>query len=62
MPFPLRLTTQFERACQGSNQTGGEYLQAQTDGNGNRHVILPRLNPVDCYYLYNPDDYYRLAK
>ena len=46
----------------GSKQTGGEYLQAQTDGNGNRHVILPRLNPVDCYYLYNPDDYYRLAK
>ena len=46
----------------GSKQTDAEYLQAQTDGNGNRHVILPRLNPVDCYYLYNPDGYYRLAK
>ena len=46
----------------GSKQAGGEYLQEQTDGNGNRHVILPRLNPVDCYYLYNPDDYYHLAK
>ena len=22
--------------------------------------ILPRLNPVDCYYIYNPDNYYRL--
>lgn len=21
---------------------------------------LPRLNPVDCYYLYNPDSYYRM--
>ena len=21
--------------------------------------VLPRLNPVDCYYLYNPDGYYR---
>ena len=20
---------------------------------------LPRLNPVDCYYLYDPDGYYR---
>ncbi len=20
---------------------------------------LPRLNPIDCYYLYNPDGYYR---
>jgi len=46
----------------GTKKGGGEYLQAQTDGEGHRHVILPRLNPVDCYYLYNPDDYYRLAK
>ena len=39
-----------------------EYLRAQTDAEGNRHVILPRLDPVDCYYLYNPDGYYRTAK
>ena len=23
--------------------------------------LLPRLDPVDCYYLYNPDNYYRLT-
>ena len=22
--------------------------------------VLPRLNPVDCYYLYNPDGYFRM--
>ncbi len=36
-------------------------LQESTDANGHRYVLLPRLNPVDCYYLYNPDNYYRLA-
>jgi ATP-dependent Clp protease protease subunit len=46
----------------GSKQAAGEYLQAQADADGRRHFTLPRLNPVDCYYLYNPDDYYRLAK
>jgi ATP-dependent Clp protease protease subunit len=33
----------------------------QTDANGRRYVLLPRLDPVDCYYLYNPDNFYRLA-
>jgi len=28
--------------------------QSKEDG------VLPRLNPVDCYYLYNPDSYYRM--
>jgi ATP-dependent Clp protease protease subunit len=36
-------------------------LQESADANGHRYVLLPRLNPVDCYYLYNPDNYYRLA-
>ena len=35
-------------------------LQERVDVNGRRYVLLPRLNPVDCYYLYNPDNYYRL--
>jgi ATP-dependent Clp protease protease subunit len=35
-------------------------LQERVDANGRRYVLLPRLNPVDCYYLYNPDNYYRL--
>jgi ATP-dependent Clp protease protease subunit len=36
-------------------------LQESVDATGHRYVLLPRLNPVDCYYLYNPDNYYRLA-
>jgi ATP-dependent Clp protease protease subunit len=36
-------------------------LQESVDANGHRYVLLPRLDPVDCYYLYNPDNYYRLA-
>ncbi|HEX8313126.1 MAG TPA: ATP-dependent Clp protease proteolytic subunit [Chthoniobacteraceae bacterium] len=23
-------------------------------------MVLPRLNPLDCYYLYNPDGYFRV--
>lgn len=36
-------------------------LPERVDANGQRYVLLPRLNPVDCYYLYNPDNYYRLS-
>jgi ATP-dependent Clp protease protease subunit len=36
-------------------------LEERVDANGRRFVVLPRLDPVDCYYLYNPDNYYRLA-
>jgi ATP-dependent Clp protease protease subunit len=35
-------------------------LAERTDAAGRRFVLLPRLEPVDCYYLYNPDNYYRL--
>jgi ATP-dependent Clp protease protease subunit len=36
-------------------------LPERVDANGHRYVLLPRLDPVDCYYLYNPDNYYRLT-
>jgi ATP-dependent Clp protease protease subunit len=36
-------------------------LQERVDANGRRYVLLPRLDPVDCYYMYNPDNYYRLT-
>jgi len=36
-------------------------LQERVDATGHRYVLLPRLDPVDCYYLYNPDNYYRLT-
>ena len=29
------------------------------DSQGQRYVKLPRLNPLDMYYLYNPNHYYR---
>jgi len=40
---------------------GQPALQERVDANGRRYVLLPRLDPVDCYYLYNPDNYYRLS-
>jgi ATP-dependent Clp protease protease subunit len=30
------------------------------DDNGKPYHVLPRLGPFDCYYLYNPDGYYRI--
>ena len=36
-------------------------LPERVDAAGRRYVLLPRLAPVDCYYLYNPDNYYRLS-
>jgi ATP-dependent Clp protease protease subunit len=29
------------------------------DAQGQRYIQLPRLNPLDVYHLYNPDNYYR---
>ena len=29
------------------------------DAKGHPYMLLPHLNPVDCYYLHNPDGYYR---
>lgn len=29
------------------------------DAQGQHYVQLPRLNPLDVYHLYNPDNYYR---
>ena len=36
-------------------------LPERVDVSGQRYILLPRLDPVDCYYLYNPDNYYRLT-
>jgi ATP-dependent Clp protease protease subunit len=32
---------------------------AQSSAGSDSRRSLPRLNPVDCYYLYDPDGYYR---
>ena len=29
------------------------------DAKGHAYMVLPHLNPVDCYYLHNTDGYYR---
>jgi ATP-dependent Clp protease protease subunit len=34
-------------------------LDEKTDEKGQRYVTLPRLQPFDFYYIYNPDRYYR---
>jgi len=35
------------------------YSNEKTDENGNRYLSLPRLEPFDFYFIYNPDRYYR---
>lgn len=32
----------------------------KVDAKGRPYLVLPRVNPVDCYYLHNPDGYYRI--
>jgi len=34
-------------------------LKEEVDQDGKPFVWLPRLNPKDCYFLYNADSYYR---
>jgi len=46
--------------AQGIDDLAG--LQEQTDAEGRRFMPLPRLDPLDAYYLYNPDRYYRLPR
>ena len=36
-------------------------FEEKIDPQGKRYVLLPRLDPVDCYYLFNPDQYYRIT-
>ena len=35
-------------------------LAEEVDADGRPFVWLPRLNPKDVYFLYNPDGYYRM--
>lgn len=34
--------------------------EEQVDAEGRTYLWLPRLNPKDVYFLYNPDGYYRM--
>lgn len=40
----------------------GDELVERIDASGRPYVRLPRLSPVDAYYLYNSDNYYRLTQ
>jgi ATP-dependent Clp protease, protease subunit len=35
-------------------------LAEELDPNGKPFAWLPRLDPKDVYFLYNPDGYYRM--
>lgn len=35
------------------------FLAEKIDDKGRPYVTLPRLDPFDFYYIYNPDNYYR---
>jgi ATP-dependent Clp protease protease subunit len=35
-------------------------LMEQVDEKGRPCMNLPRLNPLDCYWIYNPDGYFRV--
>jgi ATP-dependent Clp protease, protease subunit len=35
-------------------------FEEKTDEQGNAYAVLPRLPPLDCYFIYNPDGYFRL--
>ena len=37
-----------------------EALVEEIDPDGKPFTYLPRLNPKDVYFLYNPDGYYRM--
>ena len=38
---------------------GASASTEKVDSKGRAYKTLPHLNPVDCYYLHNPDGYYR---
>ncbi len=42
-----------------SMSTQGLVSEEKIDANGNRYVALPRIDPFDYYYMYNPDNYFR---
>lgn len=42
-----------------ANRIPGLELEEKTDEKGSRYVSLPRLEPFDFYFIYNPDRYYR---
>lgn len=42
-----------------SDVSSGDVIQGKDD-RGRPIALLPRLNPLDAYWMYNPDGYYRM--
>jgi len=58
--------TSFTKEPMDEDEEGGTNVvvlkttsNEKIDSQGQRYVELPRLNPLDMYYLYNPSNYYR---
>ncbi len=51
-----------DSAAMASVHPRANEIHEQTDSEGRRFKLLPRLEPVDCYYIYNPDNYYRYER
>jgi ATP-dependent Clp protease protease subunit len=58
--IPLPLTGAGGQVIsQAQASVDGQTLMEQRDEKGRPFVVLPRLNPMDCYWMYNPDGYFR---
>lgn len=54
---------QASTAVRAQASVSGQISNGVTDGTDERGkpiAILPRLNPLDAYWMYNPDGYYRM--
>ena len=49
--------TAFLKSPDRKGSVGGEFATSTT---ANASATLPKLNPLDCYYLYNPDGFYQV--
>jgi len=54
-----RISLDEEGAASASASVTDTSLVQQVDQKGRPYMALPRLNPLDCYWLYNADGYYR---
>jgi ATP-dependent Clp protease, protease subunit len=54
-----KFPTEKEVPEEEQNQVVVLKAKEQSDSQGQPYVKLPRLNPLDMYFLYNPNNYYR---
>jgi ATP-dependent Clp protease protease subunit len=47
------------RTMAGLSASAGQVTAETRDEKGRLYMSLPRLNPMDCYWMYNPDGFYR---